>query len=205
MSFLFFLVETVVISLSGVMAPGPMTAATVGKAGESPHAGAMLSLGHALIEFPLVFALWLGAGTVLVLTPVKIGLGALGGAVMIWMSWGMLRSFRDVRLENTATKHSSLHAGIMLSAGNPYFLLWWVTVGGALIIRATEFGIPGLLAFAVVHWTCDLLWLYALSAAVYRGGMVFGQRFQKIVSLLCAIFLLLFGLRFVFDAGRQLL
>jgi len=49
-----FLLEAALISLSGVLAPGPMTAVTVGEGTRSPHAGAWIAVGHGIIEIPLM-------------------------------------------------------------------------------------------------------------------------------------------------------
>ena len=90
-------------------------------------------------------------------------------------------------------------AGIVLSLGNVYFLLWWVTVGASLITKAVTFGVGGVVLFAVVHWLCDLGWYYFLSAATYRGGRVLGPRFLKAVYLVSGMFPAVF--RRVFPAG----
>lgn len=57
-----FLVTTVAISLSGVMAPGPITAATLAAGTRSRHAGVLVALGHLVIELPLVLLLVAGIG-----------------------------------------------------------------------------------------------------------------------------------------------
>ena len=49
-----FLVEAVLISLTGVLAPGPITVATMVAGTRRPHAGALVALGHAVVEFPLM-------------------------------------------------------------------------------------------------------------------------------------------------------
>lgn len=79
MSILTFLFEAVLISLSGVMAPGPITAVTIGKGNESPHAGAMVALGHGIIEFPLMIFIFYGFGYLLNLVYVKALIGFIGG------------------------------------------------------------------------------------------------------------------------------
>jgi threonine/homoserine/homoserine lactone efflux protein len=96
-------------------------------------------------------------------------------------------------------------AGILLSVGNPYLLVWWATVGAALIARAVRFGVWGFLAFALAHWMCDLLWDYFLSALSFKGGQVLGARFQRGIFLLCGACLVLFGGRFVVDGALHFL
>lgn len=97
----------------------------------------------------------------------------------------------------------TIFSGILLSLGNVYFLIWWVTVGAALISKAVTFGLIGVLSFAVVHWMCDFMWLYFLSAVSFKSGHFFGIRFQKFVYAVCGIFLIFFSGVFLLDAVRQ--
>jgi threonine/homoserine/homoserine lactone efflux protein len=96
-------------------------------------------------------------------------------------------------------------AGILLSLGNPYFLIWWATVGAALILRSVRFGILGFVTFALAHWLCDFLWSYFLSALSFKGGRFFGQKFQKIVFATSGIFLLFFSGKFILGAVKAFL
>jgi threonine/homoserine/homoserine lactone efflux protein len=94
---------------------------------------------------------------------------------------------------------------MLLSIGSPYFIVWWATVGAALIIRSVGFGLVGFLVFAAVHWTCDFVWYYSLSVLSYKGGQFFGRIFQKVVFAVCGAVLLFFGARFIIDATGVLL
>ncbi|MHC4363744.1 MAG: LysE family transporter, partial [Planctomycetota bacterium] len=96
-------------------------------------------------------------------------------------------------------------AGVILSASNPYFLIWWATVGLALATRATQWGMWAFALFAVVHWSVDLIWLQVLSWVSFKGSKVFGQRGQRTVILICALALLAFGLIFLYAAVAKLL
>lgn len=200
MTILPFLLEAVLISLSGVMAPGPITTVVVGKGSESPHAGALVAIGHGIVEFPLMLAVLYGAGRFFGIPAVKAGIAVAGGAFMLYMGIDMFRTlvhFTDAR--PLAADRTPLAAGILLSLGNPYFLVWWGTVGAALILRAVAFGMLGFLAFALAHWLCDFCWDYFLSAAAYRGGKFLGKRFQQVLLGACGAFLIFFGARFIFD------
>ena len=87
-----------------------------------------------------------------------------------------------------------------MSAANPYFLVWWATVGATLVVTAWRFGFWPFVLFAVIHWSLDLIWYFFLSAASYRGTSLLGDRFQTAVSAVCGALLLFFGVRFVADA-----
>jgi threonine/homoserine/homoserine lactone efflux protein len=205
MPFLFFLFEAMLISLSGVMAPGPITAVTVGKGNKSPHAGAMVAIGHGIVEFPLMISIFYGFGYLLNVFYVKAVIAFVGGLFLLVMGVDMFRSMKQYEVSPREYTHSPMVAGILLSLGNPYFLIWWATVGAALISRSVSFGLLGFLIFAILHWLCDFLWYYFLSALSFRGGRFFGRRFQKIVFAMCGIFLLFFSGIFILDAVRMFL
>jgi threonine/homoserine/homoserine lactone efflux protein len=205
MPLLTFLLEAVVISLSGVMAPGPVTAVTVGKGNESPHAGAWVAIGHGIVEFPLMVALFFGFGYLFNLSHVEAAIAFVGGLLLLVMGVGMLRSVKGAEVSAMRYTRSPLMAGILLSLGNPYFLIWWATVGTALILRAVGFGLLGFLAFALAHWLCDFLWSYFLSTLSFKGGRFFGRKFQKVVFALSGAFLLFFSGKFILGAVKAFL
>jgi threonine/homoserine/homoserine lactone efflux protein len=194
-----FLLGSVLVSLSGVMAPGPMTAVTVGKGASSAHAGALIALGHGVVELPLMAALFFGAGFVMDLPWVKPGIALLGGIFLLAMAFGMLRNARRSLAGPEPAAHSSFASGIILSIANPYFLVWWATAGLALIVQAARFGAAGFALLAGLHWLCDLAWFSFLSALSFRGGKVFGSRFQKVTLVLCGALLVFFGGKFIAD------
>ena len=204
MALLAFLVETLVISLSGVMAPGPVTAVTVGKGSRSPLAGAWVAVGHGVVEFPLMAAIFFGLGYVVEMPAVQVAIAAVGGVILALMGVGMLRGAGRVELAAARTPDSPVLAGVLLSLGNPYFLVWWATVGAALILRAAGFGAWGFVAFALVHWSCDFVWSTFLSVLSFKGGQFFGRTFQKLLFLVCGVFLLVLSARFLWDAVRAI-
>lgn len=118
-----FLLEAVLISLSGVMAPGPVTAVTLGTGTRSPHAGAFVAIGHGVIEIPLMIAILYGFGTILNHSSAKVAVSLMGGLFLLFMGINMLRSFNRVEVEAQVSNRSPIVAGIALSAGNPLSLI----------------------------------------------------------------------------------
>ena len=195
-----FLVQVIIISLSGVLAPGPITAVVLGAGAKSPHAGALVAIGHGIIELPLMALIYFGLGDILSSGPVRGVIFTLGGIFLLVLGVDMLRSIKNTAAVKKTDQTKPLAAGIVLSLGNAYFLIWWATVGASLISKAVTFGLIGVLLFAVIHWLCDLVWLYLLSAVSYKGGAVLGIRFQQTVFAVCGCFLLFFGGMFLRDA-----
>ena len=201
MELLVFLGSVIVLSLSGVMAPGPVTATTIAIGARNRYAGTLISIGHGIVEIPLIIFITLGLGTIFQYDTARIAIGLAGGAVLILMSVQMLRGIKRLdKEESKVVKDRAILAGIVLTAGNPYFLVWWATVGLKLATDARALGIWAFAAFALVHWLCDLIWCQILSWASFKGSILFGVKSQKIILIICSWAMFLFGIKFIFDA-----
>ncbi len=206
MGLIVFLMQAVVISFSGVMAPGPMTAVTLGLGARNRHAGALVAIGHGIVEFPLMVLIIVGVGKLFAFPTFRISVGLAGGVMLIVMGVTMLQAVKKPLLAGSKPGHRGpVVTGILMSLGNPYFLLWWATVGLALASRAASLGVLAFVLFAILHWICDLIWLEVLSWASHRGSKLFGRRSQRIVQAICASALLFFGVVFLFNSIRDLI
>jgi threonine/homoserine/homoserine lactone efflux protein len=196
-----FLVSTVAISLTGVMSPGPVTAATLAAGARYRHAGILMAVGHGIVEIPLVVLIVLGLGRFFQMESVRIAFGLIGGAFLLVLGGQMLAASRRPPTSETPTPNrGTVMTGILLTACNPYFLLWWATVGLALATQASQIGLLAFALFAMVHWLCDLFWLEVLSQASYRGGRIFSEKSQPVVLAVCGAALLIFAVKFIVDA-----
>jgi threonine/homoserine/homoserine lactone efflux protein len=204
MLLLLFLVEAFLISLSGAMAPGPVMTVTIGQGSRSPHAGAWIAAGHGAVEAPFIVAVMYGVGPLLSHSYVQAGIALAGGAFLMAMGVGMFRSLRGPEMHGSTDNRSPVVAGALLTASNPYFLIWWATVGAALIMRSVAFGAVGFAAFVIVHWLTDFLCSYLLSVLSYNGGHLFGPRFQRTVFALCGVVLVFFSLKLIVDGTLRL-
>ena len=206
MELVFFLAKVVGISLSGVMAPGPITAAAVAMGARNRFAGLLIAVGHGIIEFPLMILIILGMDAILKSTTTKIVIGFAGGFFLLFMAILMIRSLsRTQNQEVKVTRSGPVVAGIVLSGGNPFFLIWWASVGLNLAITAVDFGIWAFALFAILHWLCDLIWLSFLSWASFKGSVLLGPRNQRIVLLVCSLALFGFGLFFIYNAATTVI
>jgi threonine/homoserine/homoserine lactone efflux protein len=195
-----FLALTAFISLSGVMMPGPVFAVTVAKGQRHPHAGGLIGLGHGLVEIPLIVLIYLGLGGVFATTAWKSSVGLLGGAALLAIGADMIRRRDDLSSGRADLAYGSLGAGMLTTLANPYFYLWWGTVGAALVTRAAAWGRPGLAIFCVVHWLCDLGWSLLVSGTSFKSAGLWSGRMQRFLFTTCGVLLLAFGAWFILGA-----
>ena len=191
-----FLLSAAAISFTGVMLPGPMTAATVAKGYSNKHSGAWIALGHAVIEIPLIAAIYFGFGRFIGSPQVVNIIYVVGGLALFYLGFRMLRSSYNAPGEVAGLPSSPLVTGIVITGTNPAFYVWWITVGTALIVGAATFGLRGVLLFTVVHWPCDLVWYEFLSAATFKSRRLWTPKVQKVVFTVCALILVGFGIWF---------
>jgi len=195
-----------VISFSGAMQPGPVTATVITMGTRNRYAGALLAVGHGIIEFPLMVLIILGMGNLFKSEKAQITIGLAGGVFLLMMATQMIVGLKKTGdSKEKPVRDKPVLAGIILSAGNPYFLIWWATVGLALATTARDFGVWAFALFALVHWSVDLIWLQILSWTSFKGTTLLGPRRQRIALLVCALAVLCFGALFVGAATTKLL
>ncbi len=195
-----------IIALSGALMPGPLLTATISESSRrGAHAGPLLIVGHGILELTLVIALLLGLAPYLRQEKVFILTAFIGAFILFWMGANMLKSLPDLKLslETKTEKHSHLiMTGILMSIANPYWTIWWITIGLGYIIYSIEYGILGVLLFFSGHILADLAWYAFISAAVWKGRQLISNRIYRIVIGACALFLIFFGGYFAY-AGFQ--
>jgi len=195
------------VGLSGALSPGPLSVLVVREAPRRGWwAGPLATLGHGVVELALVIALALGLSAFVGEGRGAAVIAVVGGALLLWMGVSLLRSFRRASLADelvdleVATRPSGRGAtralfargrpgvstvvavasvGAVASVANPYWVVWWATVGTKLTAVAV-------LASSGHRWFGGDGW--------YRG--LLGA---------CGLFLLVIGLLFIAGGARSLM
>ena len=197
--------SVVFISFSGVMMPGPMFAMTLAKSYKSPWAGPLIALGHAVIEVPLILLIYFGFARFFENSTVQMVMSIVGGAMIIYLGISMFRARVEVVRGSKDLPYNALVAGIITSGFNPFFLLWWATIGSMLIMKFLDFGLGpwGLVLFIVIHWMCDLVWLSFVSITFYKTHSFWGKGVQEWLFSACSAILIGFGIWFIISGVQQ--
>jgi threonine/homoserine/homoserine lactone efflux protein len=192
MEFLPFMASVFLISLSGVMSPGPLFAVTMAEGKSNKFAGFFITLGHAAVEIPIIIALFL-FGSVVISNDIKAAIGLVGGMVLLYFA------YREYHSDDSARPTKGVISGIIMSSINPYFLIWWLTIGFHLVLQSITFGVLGLVAFIVIHEFCDLAWLGFVSVMSNRSALTLGKRAERTLTIISVSILVVFGAYFAYD------
>lgn len=194
------------VGLSGAMAPGPYLTVTIARTLREGRLSAMLMLvGHAALEGVLLVGFAFGLQRFLVRDDVSAVLAIIGGAVLLWMGQGLLRGAISgvVKLDTTLAetpreqRFGPIMHGAVVSASNPYWTLWWATIGVKLAADGLAIGPLGVAAFFLGHQLADVVWYAAVVSAVCAGKRLLSDTVYRSVIGACAVFLLYLGTRFV--------
>jgi threonine/homoserine/homoserine lactone efflux protein len=188
------------VGLSGALMPGPVLTVTIAEATKKGFwAGPLIVLGHGIIEFPLFIALVLGLGELLRHNHV-FGVVGIGGAlVLIWMGLGMVRGVKEATLKleiKEGERSRPVLAGLLTSASNPYFIVWWATIGLSYIALSQQRGIMGLGSFYTGHIMADIVWYFFVAAAITVGKKIMSDHTYRWIIGLCGVFLMALGIYF---------
>jgi len=203
-SFPAFLATVVVVTASGALAPGPLFAANLLQGAKGGlKSGFMMSVGHTLVELPLVILIALGISSVMSFPGFSLVVGLVGGCALI--GFGLVQIVGAARhrikldeVQEAGIQKKALVLGVGLTALNPYFILWWLTVGLGLVVQAVELGaLLGVLIMYVSHVWMDYAWLTGTAYLSARGTMLIGGRGYRLLLLGLAAFLIYFGAGFI--------
>ncbi len=209
-------VTAFLIGLSGAMMPGPLLTVTiVESARRGLIAGPLIILGHTLLELALILAIIEGLSVFLSNTGVSSAIALVGGTFLLYLGFTMSRDairgtmvMGAVNPDETGLSDKGMHpviAGVVISLANPYWSIWWATIGLTYLTVSLELGNIGLASFFSGHILADLVW-YTLVAAVVAGGRRFiSPLVYKYIIIVCGIFLLVLGSYFILVPGTNLL
>lgn len=197
------------VGLSGAMMPGPLLTATiVSTARHGFMAGPLIVLGHALLELALLIALLAGFSTILLLPRVGQTVAVVGGSFLLYLGYSMLKDTVQGRLvlpdgqpdqvSSAPLMHPAM-AGVLISVSNPYWILWWATIGLSYLTIAWKSGTSGIISFYSGHILADLLWYSLIALIISTGSRWLNPSVYRLILIICAVFLSGMGVYFIYS------
>lgn len=201
---LLFSASSFLVGLSGALVPGPMLTVTISNSlHKGPMAGPMVVSGHIIAEVAILMLLLLGLGWLIGSATANLLIGTVGGLVLVYMGYRISQSSppRFQGKVKAPDKYGSVLGGILSSISNPYFFIWWVTIGWAFVLKGLEFaGLAGILGFMAGHWAADLGFYSLVSFFTSKGSDILTQKYYRALMYGCGIFMICLGIYFVFSA-----
>ncbi len=197
-----FAILVIIISASGVMSPGPLFAANITYGlREGVKSGIKIAIGHSIVELPLVILLGIGVFS-LEIFPEFRTIISIFGAITLFVFAGIqiktiLKKNKNISIK---PKQGPIVTGILLSVLNPFFIVWWLTIGFKLISDAMLiWAFAGILIVFVFHIWMDFAWLGITAFLASKSRKIISNRNYKIMILVLSLTLIYFGIIFLMD------
>ena len=198
--FLEFAVLVIVISASGVMAPGPLFAANISYGlREGVKSGIKMATGHTIVELPLVILLGIGVFSLESFPEFRTIISILGAITLFVFAALQIRAvLKEKQVAITNRKQGALITGVLLSGLNPFFIIWWLTIGFKLISDAMLiWAFSGMLIMFGLHIWMDFAWLGGISFLASKSTKILSNKNYKILMIGLSGMLIYFGITFL--------
>ena len=198
-----FAIFVIIISASGVMSPGPLFAANITYGlREGVKSGIKIAIGHSIVELPLVILLGIGAFSLEIFPEFRTIISIFGAITLFVFAGIQIKSIlKKNKNISVKPKQGPIVTGILLSALNPFFIVWWLTIGFKLISDAMLiWAFAGILIVFVFHIWMDFVWLGITAFLASKSRRIISNRNYKIMILVLSLTLIYFGITFLMDA-----
>ena len=197
-----FAILVIVVSASGVMAPGPLFAATVAHGlKKGTKVGLKIAIGHTIVELPLVILLGIGVFTFESFPEFRMIISIFGAITLFVFAAMQIKTvFLKKELTSFNPKQGPIVTGILLSALNPFFIIWWLSIGFKLISDAMlMWAFAGIFIVFTLHIWMDFAWLGMVSFLASKSSKILSNRNYKILMIGLSLMLVYFGITFLID------
>jgi threonine/homoserine/homoserine lactone efflux protein len=197
-----FALVVIIISASGVMSPGPLFAANISHGlRDGVKSGIKMAIGHTIVEFPLVILLGIGALSLETFPEFRILISAFGAVTLFVFAFMQIRTVLHGGKEIIAKpRRHPIVTGIAFSALNPFFVIWWLTIGLKLITDAMLiWAFAGMLIVFVMHIWMDFVWLGGIAFLASKSIQIMSNRNYKALMIGLNVMLIYFGITFLLD------
>ena len=207
-------IGSMVVAFSGALVPGPMLTLVISSVARKGFwTSFFIVVGHAILELIVVIGFFLGILKFLDNPLIAKIIGILGGIFLLYIGTDIIVSifkkkfiidFKSVLKQRTITGKSTIiviFKGILISLMNPYWYIWWISIGAAFILKSVQFNTAGITSFYIGHISADFIWYLFIGFLVNTGRRFFNQKIYNGILIACSIFLFYLGIRFIVEAA----
>jgi len=201
-----FIVTVEVVTASGALAPGPMFFTNITHGTKSGAKGGLaFSVGHTIFELSFVVFLAFTLETVTNEANkalINLVLGVVGGTALLVFGFlqirGALVSKSTVADKGGIPSKNPLFLGTVFTGLNPYFIIWWLTIGMTLIVNALELAsFAGVFLMYILHVWMDYAWLIGTAYLAKKGTNLVGRKGYRSIMIIFGAILIGYGLFFL--------
>lgn len=204
-------VTSFIVGFTGAMMPGPVLIATILHSARKGYiAGPLVTLGHALVELIITVLLALGLALIIGSLEVRVIISLLGGLALLWMGYEAFKHSKKATMQGLVEDkptskflmYGPVSLGLLMSVSNPYWWVWWATVGNTFLFEGLEVAsIFGATIFYFSHIMSDFTWYTIVSSSIGKGRTIVSDKVYKYMLAVCAVSLVVVGVIFIAEGA----
>lgn len=169
----------------------------------------LTGLGITMADATILLVIFFGLSGFVHLPLFRILIWTLGAIVLLYLGIQSIReSMGKIDLERTtvSTTGNPLWVGYLVNISNPLAIVWWVGIYGSLLgaSAGSSAKLDALLSSATILIGI-LCWHATMSLLTHWGKRFLNERTARYILVIAGVALILFGIRFAYNAIRTLL
>ena len=200
------LLQNILLGLTLAAPIGPVNLEIIKRGLHSGFKQAFLTgFGAMCADTTYLILIFFGLTSFLNFVFMKIFLGIAGSLILIYL--GVMSSIVVFRKADATENKphrlfkTSFVTGYVLAISSPMTIVWWTGVFGALLAAQTQTqtNISAFFSCLSILLGC-FLWVFFLAVALHWGKKIINEKMTKWISLFAGLFLILFGIYFLYRA-----
>jgi threonine/homoserine/homoserine lactone efflux protein len=198
-----YLLSGITLGIAAGLSPGPILTLVIGQTLRYGWCeGVKVSLAPLMTDLPIVSLSLLLLSRLAAVESVLAWLSLAGGLYVGWLGIESLRA-REVERRGEAVPHS-LRQAVAINFLNPHVYMFWMTVGGPLVLEGWRAGAARPAAFVAGFYLCLCGSKIALALLTNRSREVLAAAGYVAALRLVGLALLAFALWLAYDGLRAL-
>jgi threonine/homoserine/homoserine lactone efflux protein len=207
MDYILIFLVSFTIAFSGALMPGPLLTAVIAQSVRHGFkSGPLICIGHALMEALMIGLIIFGLSNFIHNQVLMLGVSILGALILAFFGIGMISSIPKLNLEaqTKPIKSSGLILlGITMSITNPYWSIWWLSIGLGLTLGAQKSGLTAVIIFFLGHILADFSWYSVVALVISKGRKFISLKVYRGIIFICGSALIGFSIYFAANSLRS--
>ena len=198
------LVQNILLGLSLAAPIGPVNLEIIKRGLNSGFKQAFLTgTGAMCADTTYLILIFFGLTSFYNFAFMKIFLGIAGSIILIYLGVISAKEFFSKANATESKPHrlfkTSFITGYVLAISSPITIVWWTGVFGALLASQTNIqtSVSAFFSCLSILLGC-FLWVFFLATALHWGKKIINEKIVGVISLVAGIFIIVFGLYFLY-------
>ena len=196
--------QNIILGISIAAPIGPASVAIMKNGIKSGFIAALkTAIGVILADTTYILVVYFGVSGFVTIPIVKTFIFICGTVVLFYLGYQTIRGARaeKEKIEGSKIYKNLIVQGYLVNISNPVAVVWWLGIfGSTLAATAQDANKVLTLIYSLFIVAGILVWHIFLSFVSAYGAKLLSKKVQEIIAIISGVVLILYGLRFAYNA-----